>query len=196
MLVRLGIPDDFRPLAWLDRHGDAHGQAVDILKERLEQHVSLAWARFSHAKLADALDNGLIDAIAIRGQSGNRAAAGMSQPYMVSGASLFRRQAAMETDPWSRVATPGKGPLVLLLERLAPRPQILSTSSYREALDWLIEGRVDRVALNHDVGCALVKAAYTGDIAIPVRPAWHVPLALQAHQWVAPTLLPLLARTP
>lgn len=155
--LRLGYLEPFRPFCW-SAEGVVQGRLVEALQARSPEAVE--WVPGALAQLPLWLAEGRIDAIAAKAITPERAGAfTFSEPLLQTAAALFGPPGRAAPHPGEAgpavIATPGAGPLMASLKRLAPEARVLAVADYPAALAAVETGAADWAALNADAVEAL-----------------------------------------
>ena len=178
----IGHEPDFAPLTFLD--GDeSRGLVIEILVEAFGRiGITTGFAPVALPGQEAALQAGTIDAVAFKAVIAERAGDyDFSVPMMTSGAAWFvlaqGAPAGSAPAAASRLATPGKGPLIAQLRREYPDAAFPDVDTYAEALRAVVDGDADRAALNFHVGRYLAGRDHPGRFEMPAAPFSKIPLA-------------------
>lgn len=136
-------------------------------------------------ELHTALSRGVASAIFPVGVSAERNDRfDFTEPLLSTGGGLFTKVSdgaampTLEALHGKVVTTPIAGPLYRIIQRNAPAIDLLSSGSYEESFQQLIEGRAAAAALNIHVGKAMVEQHYAGSIRVPSETFVALPMAV------------------
>ena len=169
-MLRIGYLDPFAPFCF-SRGARHEGRFLDALRARAsDAGQDLSFHPGAIGDLPQELAAGRIDAIAAKAVTAARGQDfTFSEPLLETAAALFAKAGNVAPAPddigGRTIATPGAGPLVAVLRRLAPEATILETADYPASLLAVLEGKADFAALNADAGATIADDAFPGAIS-------------------------------
>lgn len=180
---RLAHDQLFPPFAEA-KGGVSSGIAVDLLKAAAEKAgITVVFVGVPFDQFGATLGDGRADAIfplAINPE--RRQQYDFTAPIMVTGGSLYVRAPASTPTlgelAGKSVATPRTGPLAGFIQRTAPEVRLETVTDYETALQALVDGKYDAVALNATVGGVLAEKLHPGRVTPAARMFLELPLAI------------------
>jgi ABC-type amino acid transport substrate-binding protein len=186
--MRAGYNPDFRPFIWQE-DGEPRGELADICRNLFEQAaIEVEFVALGLIESQTALLNGDIDALIGMAASPDREDKFLfSQPLIQTGGAWFVRQETTWPDDQElagsdagtlTVTTPERGPLLAQIKDLFPDLGLLACDNYTQALQMVMDGKVDAAALNLQVGAEMAEDRHPGAFRIPRTPFFRVALAI------------------
>ena len=180
--LRIAHDADFPPLTFVDG-AESRRLVIDLLKEIPHRAgLSPVFVPIAHADHEEALRNGAADAIAFKGIVPEFTAVfDFSAPILISGGAWFRQKGDSANGPGlpegARVVTPGRGPMLGVLQRNHPHLELAAVDSYADALAAVADGAANAAALNFHIGGYLSRRDHPDRIAVPSVPFAPQPIA-------------------
>jgi polar amino acid transport system substrate-binding protein len=154
--------------------GKTTGLFVDLLRAVGDRvGIEIEFVPVPFEQVQGTLTDGRADAIFPLGiTSERRVSFDFTDAFLMTGGALYVRVPQPTPENLAALSgkilvTPRTGPLAALIQKNAPGVKLQLTADYEESLARLIDGRADAAALNIQVGAALAKRLYPGQITIP-----------------------------
>jgi len=180
----IAVDQHFPPFVKMEQ-GKPAGLGIALLHAAAERAgLTLSFVAKPFAQLQAAVETGETEAIFPLAANPQRLERfDFSEPLISTGGALFVRHpdatpASVHALHGKPILTPRTGPLVSVIQRMAPDIPLIMTQDYDETLTRLVAGQASAAALNLQVGRQLVAAQYAGQITLPDRYFWEVSLAV------------------
>jgi polar amino acid transport system substrate-binding protein len=201
-IIRIGFNPDFAPFGFVE-DGTAVGLVIGRIRHAAEAAgVAVSFEQVALPEMSAHLKNGKVEALAAVAQIPDRASDySHSAPIVDTGGAWFTlKETAWPDDADLRlvaegrwqVTTPGAGPLVEKVQNDFPTLGLQLCEDYPEALQMVVEAKVDAAALNWQVGTELAEKLYPGRFTPPNSPFYRLPLTLVVPKGDPQSLLPKL----
>jgi ABC-type amino acid transport substrate-binding protein len=167
---RVGYEPDFPPLTF-SKGGSARGLIVDLLRAVFERMpVTPEFIPVPLPQHEEAIARGNIESIAYKATVDGRTEIwSFSDPLLTTGIAWFPPTGA-PPPPYTKVATPARGPLIGMLAKFYPGISVVGVDDYRAALRAAADGRADAAALNFHVGTHLAQRDFPTVFDLPTTP--------------------------
>jgi polar amino acid transport system substrate-binding protein len=171
--VRFAFQEHFPPFVDV-QGGKTTGLFVDVLRAAADRvGIEIQFVPVPFEQVQGTLTDDRADAIfPLSITPERRANFDFTDAFLMTGGALYVR--APQPTPENLTAlsgnilvTPRTGPLAAFIRKNAPEVKLQLTADYEESLARLIDGKADAAALNFQVGAALAKRLYPGQITIP-----------------------------
>jgi len=182
--VRFAHQEHFPPFVD-SQNGETVGLFVDVLNAAANRAgIEPRFLAVPFPEVQRTLIDGRADAIfplAITPE--RRADFDFADVFLTTGGALYVRAPQATPDGLATLSgkilvTPRTGPLAAIIQKLAPEVKLELTANYEESLARLMDGSADAAALNFQVGAALAKRLYPGQVTIPRTIFSEQPLAV------------------
>jgi len=183
--LTIAVDDHFPPFLYLGKDKQPAGLGIDLLHAAAQRAgLELVFAAKPFAQVQQALETGEADAIfPLAPNAQRRERFDFSEALVSTGGALFVRHpeatpASLHALHDQSILTPQTGPLASYIRRTTPNITVITTQDYDDTLKRLLAGEARAAALNLQVGRQLVAERYAGQITLPQRYFWEVPLAV------------------
>jgi ABC-type amino acid transport substrate-binding protein len=173
---RIAFDTPFQPFGFM-RDGRPAGMLIELVGAGLERaKLPYEWAPMSLEACEPALYSGEVDALAFKGVIPERFdKMDFSEPLLISGAALFRRPGAPDSDDprafaGLRVVTTRKGPFAGQLARDYPELQLVLVDSQEASFETLVAGGAEAAAQNFHSGRQMANELHPGKLLMPRSP--------------------------
>jgi len=187
--IRVAMTGDYPPLNMVDRSGESFGLEPDLARALAQSlGVELRVVKMPFSQLLGSLEAGEVDAVmsGVTMTPERNLKVAFVGPYLVSGKAILTRSSTLSKARSMSDLNPNRLSLSVLdgstsqsyLKRVAPGARVEATATYDEAIQMVIDGKVDAMFADHPV-CMLAVLRHQDDgLSTVVSPLSFEPIGI------------------